>query len=229
MRGAELDAGVALETVLAQHAADAGASVAVLTVRIGVEHPVVAVETKQVAGFLRRGHARQRNVGEDPDGRVLALVVLMVAVLHPVVQHVEERHCLRNVLLLEVREQQHKSDAGVEQLNVKQGGSQRLQRRREGRVDDDEVASLQQLLYGIILAREQGQSRQHVVQMKRSREKGAETAVHVQQSLRKQLTREATERKKREKVLVHCRCHCREALHEQMGSRCTQQSERRSA
>ena len=41
--GAALDARVALEAVLPQHAADAGALVAVFAVRIGVEHPVVAV------------------------------------------------------------------------------------------------------------------------------------------------------------------------------------------
>ncbi len=52
VHGARLDAGAAVEAVATSDAADAGAAVAVFAVGVGVEHPVVAVKTQQVAGFL---------------------------------------------------------------------------------------------------------------------------------------------------------------------------------
>ena len=71
--------------MLPHDAADTGALVAIFAVDVGVKHPVVAVQTQLVTGLLRRRHPRQRNVGEYPDWRVFALVVLVVAVLDTVV------------------------------------------------------------------------------------------------------------------------------------------------
>ena len=117
---AQLHACVALEAVPPPHAADAGATVATLAVRVGAEHPVVAIKAKSVPRLLGRRHFGQWNVGEDPDRRVLAAVVL-VRVPHAVVQHMKLRQGLRHVLLLEIRKQQNDLDGGVRPLNVQQG------------------------------------------------------------------------------------------------------------
>ncbi len=162
---ARLNACIALEAVLPLHAANAGASVAVFAMFVSVEHPIVAVEAKRVTGLLRRRHAGQWNVGEYPDWGAFAIVVL-VGVLHPVVQHVKMRHGLGHVLLFEVRKQQHELDGGVGLLYVQQRRRQCLQRCRERRVDNYEIASLQHRLHGITLAREHGHSCQHVVAIK---------------------------------------------------------------
>lgn len=203
MQGARLDAGAAVEAVATSDAADAGAAVAVLAMRVGVEHPVVAVKTQQVAGFLGRRHARQRNVGEDPDGRVLARVVLVI-VPHSIIQHVQVWHGFYHALLLEVGEQQHYLHAGAD---ARQRRRQRLQsvtlfqcvkrcrylqRRGERRVDDDEVTPLQQLLNAVLVTRQHGQSRQHVVPIIRPRKKGAKTVIQVQERLQQSMTRDGT-------------------------------------
>ena len=91
VEGALLHTRVARHTVLPLDAADAGASVAVFAMGIRMKHPIVANEAQHVAGFLRRRHPRQRNISKDPDRRVVTLVVFVVAVLHSVVQHVEQR------------------------------------------------------------------------------------------------------------------------------------------
>ena len=188
---ANFDACVALETMAPRSAADAGALVAQFAVRVGVEHPVIAVETQQVAGFLRRRYARQGNVGEDSDGCAVVAVVL-VAVLYTVVQHMQVGHGLQHALFLEVRKQQQNLDIGVVTPNVRQRHRQRLHRRRKWRVDDYDVACVQQSLYAVALTRYHGRSRQHVVAIKGARKKGAKTVVQIQQGLWQQMTCDVT-------------------------------------